>query len=423
MSRKGSTIQLRKVAKRKGEVSAGATQPDIERIEAQDLRDNARLRKLYLQAVRRRYWPNSSAAALEFAAYAEKALADDKHGTPGKLFYALVKRKDGSMVTEAQETRAQQRFPSHVREDLVVEAIPLAKEAAEGPPKLVAIDGGQEAVFAADVGYAHACLMQCFLPQKPIQERDYELNHGRASLVVEAGRLINPERRNQWTRCQVPSGPKPRLILPYIIGEAVRNGTPEVDLGRSLRQFMDRLGIPVSGRNGKNLTREVQNIAAASILIGQWNHDGAHMVGSRVARSVSFWIERDPDQLTLWTPTMTLSDDFFEAVQQHRVPVNMEHLAKLSRSPRRMDLYSWLSYRTPKLSSRGRMPVKLHALWEIFAPDISRFRDFRARLLRDLRAIAGVYPDFKAEIDGDILWLRRSKPPVPYQPRRPSASP
>lgn len=119
--------------------------------------------------------------------------------------------------------------------------------------------------------------------------------------------------------------------------------------------------------------------------------------------------------LAAWTPTMTLSDDFYRAVQEHRVPVNMEHLVKLSRSPRRMDLYSWLSYRTPRIRPRGRVPVKLHALWSIFGPDIAEFRDFKKRLIRDLRAIAAIYPGFNAEIDGDILWLRRSPPPVPYR--------
>ena len=73
--------------------------PEIERIEAGDLRDNDRLGELYVQAVARRYWPNSAAAMLEFAALAEKGLADDVEGIPGKLFYALVKRKDGATVT------------------------------------------------------------------------------------------------------------------------------------------------------------------------------------------------------------------------------------------------------------------------------------------------------------------------------------
>jgi len=243
----------------------------------------------------------------------------------------------------------------------------------------------------------------------------YQTSHGRASLIVEAGHLINPNQFDHWIQCAVPSGTKPRLILPYITGEAIRNQSPVVNLGESLRRFMSFLGVPVTGHNGKKLTEQIQNLAAATILLGQWNDDGAHMVGARVATRVSFWIERDPGQATLWTPEMTLSEEFFLAVQEHRVPVHTQHLAKLARSPRRMDLYSWLSYRTPKIRPRGRVPVNLRALWSIFGPDIARFRDFRARLDRDLRAIASIYPGFNTELDGDILWLRRSRPPVPYR--------
>lgn len=395
--------------------------PDIERVRHGDLRDDARLRRLYFQAVRRGYWPNSSRAALEFAAFAEKALQDDGRGTPGKLFYALVKRKDGSMVTNAQEARAQRRWPGHVRDDLVAEAADLARHPVAAPPHLLAVEGGRDSVFNTDpdVGYAHACFLQCFLPQKPIARREYEASHGRASISIEAGRLVNPARPGEWTRCQVPSGAKPRIILPYIVGEALRRGTPDIDLGNSLRGFMERLGIPITGNNGKAITREVRNIAAATILVGQWDSGGARMTGARVAESVSFWIERDPAQTTLWTPSMTLSDGFFRAVREHRVPINMEHLVRLSRSPRRMDLYCWLSYRTPRIGAHYRLPVKLRDLWPIFAPDVTRFRDFRSRLVRDLRAIAGVYREFRAEIEGDILWLRRSKPPVPYRSKSP----
>ena len=385
--------------------------PDLDEITARNLRDDEQLKVLYLEAVRRRYWPNSSAAALEFATYAEKALQDDSEGTPGKLFYALVKRKDGSMVTDAQETRAQRRWPSHVRQELVTEA----KALVGTQQRLVTETGELQSEVLPDVGYAHAAMMQCFLPQRPIEAARHFVSHGRASLVVESGILINPTNPDEWTECQIPAGPKPRLILPYVVGEAIRNASPEIDLGRSLRRFMERLGTPVSGSNGKALTAQVMNLAAATIIIGQWKDDRARMIKSPVADEVSFWIERDPAQLTLWTPTMTLSDRFYRAVQEHRVPVNMEHLVKLSRSPRRMDLYSWLSYRTPRVRPRGRVPVNLHALWTIFGPDISEFRNFKLRLVRDLLAIAHVYPDFNAEIDGDILWLRRSRPPVPYR--------
>ena len=93
--------------------------PDINSIRSEDLANDERLMDLYIQAVQHGYWPNSAPAVLEFAALAEKALHDDNRGTPAKLFYSLIKRKDSSMVTQAAENRAIARFPSHVRQEMV----------------------------------------------------------------------------------------------------------------------------------------------------------------------------------------------------------------------------------------------------------------------------------------------------------------
>ena len=387
--------------------------PDIEHIGEADLRDNGRLSQLYVQAVGRGYWRNSTADMLEFAAYAEKALADDSQGTPGRLFYALVKAKDGSTVSDAAETRAMKRFPSPVRQDLVDAAADVAPRARRAARR----EAVAETLAGRELGYAHAVFIQCFLPQRPTPKLRWRTSHGRASLSVEAGSLANPDQPNEWIDCAVPSGPKPRLILPYIVGEAIRNGHPEVDLGHSLRNFMARLGVPVTGHNGKALTREIQNVAAAEVVIGEWTDEAVHTRGGRIARRISFWLERDDDQPSFWTPAMTLSDDFYAAVQEHRVPLDMAHLARLARSPRRMDLYAWLAYRTPRIPKRQRVAVPLRDLWSIFAPDIGRYRDFTARLRRDLAAIADVYSDFNADMDGDMLWLRRSPPPVPFAAR------
>ena len=386
--------------------------PSIHRITAADLQDDERLGALYVDAVRRGYWSNSPRRALEFATLAEKALADDTHDTPGALFVSLLKAADSSIVTQAAETRAMRRWPSHMRHELV--------DAAGSDPELLetTIPAGdvEDALVLAGVGYTHAVMVQCFLPQRPITELNYDARHGRATLSIDAGRLINPDVVGEIVQCAVPSGAKARLIFPYIVGEAVRNASPEIDLGRSLRRFMERLGMPVGGSNGQKITAEIQNIAAATIMLGQWTEDNARMRAGRLAKELSFWLERNPDQQSFWRPTMVLSAEFFDAIQDHRVPIDMHHLAQLARSPRRMDLYAWLAYRTPRIRSDQRVAVRLDALHAIFAPDITRLLDFRKRLRSDLTAIAAVYPDFKVEVAGDIVWLKRSPPPVPYGP-------
>ena len=177
---------------------------------------------------------------------------------------------------------------------------------------------------------------------------------------------------------------------------------------------MTKIGVPIAGTNGKALTTQIQNIAAAEIIIAVWAHDQMHTEGGRFARKLSFWLERDSNQQSFWTPSMTLSAEFHDAIQEHRVPIDVGHLAKLARSPRRMDLYTWLSYRTPRIRPGRRVSISLGALRTIFAPDISHARNFTVRLRADLEAIAKVYPHFRVEITGDRLWLERSPPPVPY---------
>ena len=390
-----------------------ALAPSMTHVTGKDLHDDERLAALYADAVARGLWPNSGAAALVFAGLAQKALGDDTQGTPEILFAALVRARDTSKISDAAERAAMARWPSTYRHELV--ATVNATLNPEAHNQQLATKGDvDEALAVPQIGYSHAVLMQCFLPQRRIKAREWTATHGRATLGIDAGRLAHPGAPGMLIAHDVPSGPKARIIAPYIIGEAIRNASPHVDLGRSLRAFMARLGVPVAGTNGNALVAQIQNIAAATIIIGEWRPDRVRTLGGRIADEYSFWIERSPDQQTFWTPTMTLSERFYAAIQTHRVPVNMEHLVQLGRSPRRMDLYSWLSYRTPNIPTNDRHAIAVAALHHIFGPDIARLQDFKARLRRDLAAIAQIHAAFRMELADDILWLKRSPPPVRF---------
>ena len=257
--------------------------------------------------------------------------------------------------------------------------------------------------------------MQCFLPQKPLplEQREYEVNHGRATLVIEAGRLANPEKENEMMRCGLPYGSRARLIIPYINSYAIIRKTCEIDLGESLRRFMDKIGSPINGDNGKKVTEQVQSLAACQFILGEWNEGEATTKFGRFADEVSFWIDRDERQHTLWRQSMRLSEKYYDAIQTRHVPIDMNHLVRLTRSARRMDLYSWLSYRLPAIQKGRVVRVPLRDLRPIFAPDIQILKHFKLKLRQDLKAIAGVYRDFDIEIEGDMFLLRKSPPPVP----------
>ena len=383
--------------------------PSFGAIAAADLASDERLAELFVEAVARGFWGNGNRAVLEFWCLAEKALQDDTLGTPGRLFHALVKAGDLSRVTDAQEARALARMPGGAREALVLRASGAAAPSAPAP------DVDAEALFGpSPVGFHHSVMMMCFLPQKrlPPGERAYATRHGRAALSVEAGSLANPDNVGEIRRCAVPFGSRARMVVPYVNACAVRNRGPEVDLGRSLRDFLARLGLSFDGRRGKAVAEQVEAVAAASIVLGQWAGDRAVTSAGRIANQVTFWMARDAAERLVWEPSMRLSDDYYAALAERPVPVDMRHLAKLARSPRRMDLYAWLAYRTARIPAGREVHVPAESLRAVFAPDMEAARMFRLRLGADLRAIAAVYRDFRVRLEGDRLVLARSRPPV-----------
>ena len=136
--------------------------PSIWAIERRDLFDPERLGALYVEAVRAGLWRNSNRSMLEFAALAEKAKADDTEGTPERLFASLLRRDDARRyVTNAAEERALAQFNGPRREDLVVLAhTPVGQRSRQGRQVDVFDASGLE-----HLGFTHAVLMQCFLPQ------------------------------------------------------------------------------------------------------------------------------------------------------------------------------------------------------------------------------------------------------------------
>ena len=396
--------------------SNGQQRPiDVTNITKSDLQDDRRFAMLFREFTRRRWWQNDYRFFLEFASYAEKALDEDSLDTPGRLFASLIKH-DERRITQDQEDRAHLRFPT-TRIETIVQWV---KDSDTSATALTTRETPTPSPLAGrQIGYLPAAAVQCFLPQKQLPDGvlKWDVSHGNTSLRIVAGEVPMRDNRDEWRQCAVPHGYLPRLLLPYVIGQAVKSRSRVVDMGRSLRSFLKQFDISFDGRAGKRLTLAVEDLASARFLLGHWDDNGSvHARYAQIADSVSFWIEPDERQRTFWMPEIELSHGFYEQIQDHRVPIDIAHLVQLTRSPRRMDVYTWLAHKTVSIPSRGSVFVPLRDLKKQFAPDINELRHFIQKLRTDLKAIETVWPHFRVEIRGDMLVVRRSDPPVPRLP-------
>ena len=417
-----------------------ANAPNIDRILADDLIDNDRLVELYVQAVRRRLWGSTDRDFIEFVNRASKALHDDSQETPGKLFRWLIEHPSHDNVSQVCENHTLARFNSAAR----YEALAKARPRQMSPVAQVAEKATKTATDEHPIGYLPGVFVQhCLFPQKrlPPDHRRWTVRTKSKAIEIVAGSYSLPGLFGQGF--EVPYGIAPRLILPYIAGQAVR-GSRKVILGRKMVQFLRKLGISPGSKNYRTILQQFINLATCQIVVST--------VTDRNEDRQEAWLETDiygitrkiryQRPLSVFTDStasgtvgtvvgcglryqefmegktrFTLSRDFYDFVRIRPTPVRYQHLLKFVRSPRRMDLYIWLSHRTYRIRPSG-IKIRLEALHRQFAPDIdpNSRKLFRQRLRGDLDAILTVHPGFNVQLTRDALLLFDSEPPVPRLP-------
>lgn len=274
-----------------------------------------------------------------------------------------------------------------------------------------------------DITFTHSVFAQCFLPlRKPKDDKFYEVQHGRASLVIQAGALLNPET-GKFEQQQVPHGSAARITLAHIHNHIIRAGSLdeaiEIPMGESLRSFFETHRLNYGGKNGKQITKQIRNIATSHITIGIWKDDRAAQVDvPKLAKRIDFWLEKDERQRSLWQPTMTVNPEYAAAIRERAVPLDMRALVGLYEKPRAMDVFTWLSYRLPTVQAKRGVYIPYtgdNGLHGVFGTEVSSHRLFKARFIETLKEVARWYPDARVSIEDKGIRIYNSPSPIPAE--------
>ena len=192
-----------------------------------------------------------------------------------------------------------------------------------------------------DRGFMARTMALCSLPRSsPGNQYQYQRVNGPYRLILSRTGVH-----------KLPHGSNPRLILAWISTEAVRTGSREIVLGRSLSEFMRRLGISsTDGRGQARLRNQMKRLFNCSVQLNYTAGERETSATALVAELTDFWWNpKRPDQTGLWESKVRLSEAFFNEIVSHPVPLDLTTLKALKRSPKLgLDLNLWLTYRTFK---------------------------------------------------------------------------
>ncbi|MGL4552757.1 MAG: replication protein RepA, partial [Gemmataceae bacterium] len=208
---------------------------------------------------------------------------------------------------------------------------------APGPAPRTRLQGrlldASAAIRAADparIDFLHTVQCQCGLPyNNPGDDvREWDRKQGDASLRIEAGSAIDPST-GEFVRLGLPYGEKPRLVLIHLASEAVRTGSPVVDVEDSMTAFARSLGIETNGHHLHGLKDQLARLASATVRLGAVKEGRAVQVNTQFVSAFDLWFPRQPDQRVLWPSTVRLSHEFFESLKRHAVPLDHRAIGAL----------------------------------------------------------------------------------------------
>ena len=249
----------------------------------------------------------------------------------------------------------------------------------------------------------------CCLPRtNPGNRKEYVRRNGPYKLGMTAG-IDN----------KLPFGNLPRLLLAWVCTEAVRTRKRELVLGRSLSKFMRTLGVYSSaGGVATRLRNQMDRLFNAHIQLIYEDKRSKATVNALIARRTEFWwTTHKPDEPSLWESKIELSEDFFNEIIRHPVPLDMNTLTALKRSSLGLDLYLWLTYRTFALRAPQRLTWQ--QLYRQFgahpakASDNNTVQAFRYKVLRELKKIKLAWPSLNYSTAPGVLILSPSSPAIP----------
>ncbi len=260
-----------------------------------------------------------------------------------------------------------------------------------------------------DIGFLYSGWAQAALPHRRLpDDAMWQVKNDRVTLIVQPGAKAVED--GPPVNVGVPYGSRARLILLYLQSEALRTGSREVELGRSLHAWLRRLNIPIGGKSMQDVRDQAERISRCRMTFEIVQGGVKGLVNQSIMDTAMFVEDGDSARSPMFLETAMLSERFFEQLKKHPVPIEESAVRQISNNSLALDVYCWLAYRLHVLTAPT--PLSWRAVYAQFGNGYSRLDLFRRRFRETLALTLSVYPDAQVEETERGLVLHPSRPPV-----------
>ena len=257
---------------------------------------------------------------------------------------------------------------------------------------------------AEKMGFTYSGFALTSLPHKPQTDLTWKRDGHNLTMLIQSG--VDRSGRPLG----LPYGSYARFILLFLQSEAIRTGSREIELGRSMRVWLGCMGLSIGGMTYKKVNEQARRISGCSLTFFA-DRAGAQIKsrGGFVKTEITM-TDVVEDQPTLWQDRVLLDEDFYRALREHPVPLSETALRAIGARSLVIDIYIWLAYRLHAL--RKDVEVGWPSLYGQFGAGVGRIRGFRKYFIECLAIATAAYPEARVEIGERGVILRPSRPAI-----------
>jgi hypothetical protein len=256
-----------------------------------------------------------------------------------------------------------------------------------------------------DLHFVCRIMITSALPHSKIGGNSYKRTSGNYTLAIANG-----------YDDMIPYGPYPRVILSWIITEAIRTKSREIYLGESLSNFMKQLGISATGgKTGSfnRFKRQFLGLMTSNITYTCVDPRSKRtvMVNFHVADAVKF---SSDNYENFFGVKIILDEVFFNEIIKFPIPVDKKAINVLMHSSLALDIYFWLTYKMSYIKEKTEISFEsLKAQFGFGYNDTKHGKyEFRRKFIVQLKFVLALYNLARVSIQENGIALYPSFPHV-----------
>jgi hypothetical protein len=295
---------------------------------------------------------------------------------------------------------------AEVHQLIIAQGIEEARRQAVTKHERMVIEAAYQVLSddAEKMGFTYSGFALTSLPHKPQTELVWKRDGHNLTMLVESGRDRNGKPLG------LPYGSYARFILLFLQSEAIRTGSRDIELGRSMRVWLATMALSIGGTTYKLVNEQARRISGCSLTFF------ADRAGAQI-KSRGGFVKTEitmtnviGDQPSLWQDRVLLDEDFFRALREHPVPLSESALRAIGPRSMVIDVYIWLAYRLHAL--HRDVDVGWPSLHAQFGAGFGRLRRFRGHFIECLGLALAAYPEARVHVSDNGVILCPSRPPI-----------